>query len=131
MSSLPAYITQDDNPSPTMAITKNEESGPVIVKTSSFNKKKLIQKDLHGNPVADPFLKVKVSSYQKRNHTVVAKHSRKRARQAVMKTPEKKVSFKQMKATKDTCQKSINLAFSLYLSDMKHQIHSIGKNNTK
>ena len=125
MSSFPAYITQDEETLMTMANSNVEEKAETV--TMKCAPKKLIQRDLHGNPVPDSFFKIKVSSYKKKNNKQVAKYSRKRPKKGQTKSVNK-VSFKHLTSSNEACQKSVNLAFSLYLSDIKDEIKSIGRN---
>ena len=125
MSSFPAYITQDEETLMTMANSNVEEKAETV--TMKCAPKKLIQRDLHGNPVPDSFFKIKVSSYKKKNNKQVAKYSHKRPKKGQTKSVNK-VSFKHLTSSNEACQKSVNLAFSLYLSDIKDEIKSIGRN---
>ena len=125
----PAIITQDDDLCSTMAKPK-EPSRPTPVKNSlqlPLFPKKLVQHDLHGNPVPASKLKTKVKSYKKQNGTLVKRHSRKTVDKSIRKTRSRKVLFQSLSKSAGHCKKSLNLAHSLYVEELRSSIYSVGK----
>ena len=137
MSSLPHYITQDDEyecatmakPIPTPS-DNSEDSCPSIKSTSfvSSTSKKFFQINMFGKRVCPSKLKTKVKSYRKRNGTLVKKYSRKQPSETTAATKPPPVLFKRLKMS-TSCKDSVDLAHSLYIDELRASIRSVGKPN--
>ena len=127
MSSLaPAIITQDDDETLTMAQPPVPSKKPTTHSPSLFPKK-VVQYNLHGKPVPASKLKVKVKSYKRRNGTLVKKYSRKTSQKTFLKTPNPRITFKKLHNSVNSCAKSINLAHSIYIEELRSSIYSVVK----
>ena len=125
----PAIITQDEVDCLTMTSSnESSQANSVDNKTRvSPISRKLVQRDLHGNPVPASKLKIKVKSYRKRNGTLVKKYSCKTAGKATTKPSNPKIMFKTLLKSGNSCKKSIDLAHSLYVQELRSSISSVGK----
>ena len=136
MSSLPHYITQDDQPE---SVTMTEQETPPVQDTelvhpssgrsnTSVPAKKLVQVDFFGRKVCPSKMKVKVRSYNRNNGTRVRKYSRKQSSGPTKKTRSAPLSFKKLMST-TSCKDSVDLAHSLYIDELRASIRSVGKSN--
>ena len=130
-STSPAIITQDEDNSMAMAVSSNSVHHPKTNLIVPVPSKKLVQRDLHGNPVPASKLKIKVKSYKKRNGTLVKKHSRRTVDKAPTKHSNPKIFFKKLSKSKDICRDSVNLAHSLYVEELRSSIYCVGKSKSK
>ena len=114
-----------------MAVSSNSVHHPKTNLIVPVPSKKLVQCDLHGNPVPASKLRIKVKSYKKHNGTLVKKHSRRTVDKALTKPSNPKIFFKKLSKSKDICRDSVNLAHSLYVEELRSSIYCVGKSKSK
>ena len=128
MSSFPAVVTQEDGDELNMATHCEEDDTPFPkLPTTPFvsprpqvssKKKKLVQQSMFGKPLPHFKPKVKVSSYKRKDGTLVKKYTRNTTGKKSYKSIKtKNLSWKDYKDRKVASKETVDLVHSLHISD--------------